>query len=65
MALEKTVSDYAKKVGELTISERKEMIDAKHILPITKQSELLSVSRSSFYYNPVENSDKQAIKGDT
>jgi len=75
VALEKTVADYAKKVGELTLekeflegklkslalSERKEMIDAKHILPITKQSQLLSLSRSSLYYNPVENSDKEAI----
>ncbi len=30
------------------------MIDKKHALPLTKQSKILDLSRSSLYYQPVE-----------
>ena len=73
--LNQQVADYAKKVGELTMEkeflegklkslalfDRKLMIDAKHILPINKQAELLSIARSTIYYKPVENTYKQSV----
>ena len=73
--LTQQVADYAKKVGELTmekeflegklkslaLSDRKLMIDAKHILPINKQAELLSIARSTIYYKPVENTYKKSV----
>lgn len=73
--LNQQVADYAKKVGELTmekeflegklkslaLSDRKLMIDAKHILPINKQAELLSIARSTIYYKPVENTCKKLV----
>lgn len=73
--LNQQVADYAKKVGELTmekeflegklkslaLSDRKLMIDAKHILPINKQAELLSIARSTIYYKPVENTYKKSV----
>lgn len=73
--LNQQVADYAKKVGELTmekeflegklkslaLSDKKLMIDAKHILPINKQAELLSIARSTIYYKPVENTYKQSV----
>ena len=34
------------------IAERKAMIDRKHDLPITKQAEVLGISRGSVYYLP-------------
>jgi putative transposase len=37
------------------------MIDAKHILPINKQAELLSIARSTIYYKPVENTYKKSV----
>jgi putative transposase len=69
------VDNYAKKVGELTLdkeflegkleslalSDRKDMIDAKLTMTITKQCDLLLVPRSSIYYKPVENIRKQAL----
>src|SRR6202022_4749653 len=33
-------------------AERKAMIDREHNLPITKQAEVLEISRGSFYYLP-------------
>lgn len=73
--LNQQVADYAKKVGELTMEkeflegklkslalfDRKLMIDAKHILPINKQAELLSIARSTIYYKPVENTYKKSV----
>ena len=73
--LSQQVADYAKKVGELTmekeflegklkslaLSDKKLMIDAKHILPINKQAELLSIARSTIYYKPVENTYKKSV----
>ena len=73
--LNQQVADYAKKVGELTmekkflegklkslaLSDKKLMIDAKHILPINKQAELLSIARSTIYYKPVENTYKKSV----
>lgn len=73
--LTQQVADYAKKVGELTmekeflegklkslaLSDKKLMIDAKHILPINKQAELLSIARSTIYYKPVENTYKKSV----
>jgi hypothetical protein len=37
-------------------AERKEMIDRKHPLPLTRQSEILELSRSSLYYEAVPTS---------
>src|SRR5580700_7411909 len=34
------------------IAERKAMIDREHDLPITRQAEVLSISRGSVYYLP-------------
>src|SRR5215211_596330 len=34
------------------IAERKAMIDPEHDLPITKQEEILRISRGSVYYRP-------------
>ena len=73
--LNQQVADYAKKIGELTmekeflegklkslaLSDKKLMIDAKHILPINKQAELLSIARSTIYYKPVENTYKKSV----
>src|SRR5260221_13799816 len=41
------------------IAERKAMIDREHDLPITKQAEILQISRGSVYYlpRPVSDSD--------
>ncbi len=73
--LNQQVANYAKKVGELTmekeflegklkslaLSDRKLMVDAKHILPINKQAELLSIARSTIYYKPVDNTYKKSV----
>ncbi len=74
----KTKNDeFAKTVGQLTIennwmrgklkgldlSNKKKMIESElKILSVVKQSELLSLSRSSIYYEPVVNEHKLAIK---
>ena len=67
--LQKTNDSLAKKVGNLTIEkdflegklvslasskERKALIDAKHNLSLNKQCKLLSISKSTLYYNPVK-----------
>jgi hypothetical protein len=39
-------------------SECKEMIDREHEVPTTRQCQLLDLSRSSFYYQPLPVSDK-------
>ncbi len=74
----KTKNDeFAKTVGQLTVennwmrgklkgldlSNKKKMIESElKILSVVKQSELLSLSRSSIYYEPVVNEHKLAIK---
>ncbi|WP_085974147.1 MULTISPECIES: IS3 family transposase [Bradyrhizobium] len=66
------------KIGELTLengffrrrahqggmAERKAMIDCEHDLPITKQAEILKVSRSSVYYlpRPVSSADLEIMQ---
>ena len=54
------------KIGELTLAndfldgalgkagraERKAMIDRSHALPLTRQAEVLGISRGSLYYQP-------------
>jgi putative transposase len=74
--LQSQLDDYAKKVGQLTLekeflegklkslelSDRKEMIDSEHSLPISKQSLLLDIPRSSLYYKPVKNETKDKLK---
>ncbi|WLA67673.1 IS3 family transposase [Bradyrhizobium diazoefficiens] len=66
------------KIGELTLengffrrrahqggmAERKAMIDGEHDLPITKQAEILKVSRSSVYYlpRPVSSADLEIMQ---
>lgn len=74
--LQSQIDEYARKVGQLTLerdflegklvslelSDRKMMIDSKLELSIVKQSELLSVPRSSLYYKPVLNDSKDRIK---
>ncbi len=39
-------------------AERKEMIDREHPLPLTRQSQMLELSRSSLYYESVPVSDR-------
>ncbi len=67
--LQKDKDELAKKVGNLTIEkdflegklvslasskERKVLVDTEHNLSLNKQFELLHVSKSSFYYQPVK-----------
>ena len=46
------------------IAERKAMIDRKHDLPITRQAEVLSISRGSVYYlpRPVSATDLEVMR---
>src|SRR6476646_9427918 len=46
------------------MAERKAMIDRKHDLPITKQAEILKVSRGSVYYlpRPVPSADLEIMQ---
>ena len=47
-----------KKVGDSSLQEKRGLIDVNHkVIPITRQCELVSLSRSSFYYRPVAVSD--------
>lgn len=65
-------SEYAKKVGQLTLekdflegklsssaslSDRQKMVEAEHILPIAKQCEILRINRSTYYYKPIPIND--------
>ena len=76
--LVKEVGEYAKKVGQLTLekdwaveklkdldsSEKLKMIDESEskTISLVKQCALLNINRSSFYYEPVVNEKKLAIK---
>jgi putative transposase len=52
-----------KKLVSLDLSDRKEMIESElKTLSISKQCDLLQVSRSGLYYIPVKNPNKLAIK---
>ena len=46
------------------MAERKAMIDREHDLPITKQAEILKVSRGSVYYlpRPVSSADLEIMQ---
>jgi len=46
------------------MAERKAMIDREHVLPITKQAEILKVSRGSVYYlpRPVSSADLEIMQ---
>jgi len=47
-----------KKVGDSPLEEKRGLVDVNHkVIPITRQCELLGLSRSSFYYRPVAMSD--------
>ncbi|MFB3083491.1 MAG: IS3 family transposase [Gammaproteobacteria bacterium] len=62
-----SVKDLQAKIGELTMEkdflgrrarskprcERQAMIDREDVLPVTRQAQLLNLSRSSVYYQPV------------
>ncbi|MAT64991.1 MAG: IS3 family transposase [Gammaproteobacteria bacterium] len=66
-----SVKDLQAKIGQLTMendflggraradtrAERKAMIDREHALPVSRQAELLELSRSAVYYQPVPVSD--------
>jgi putative transposase len=41
-----------KKVGDSPLQEKRELVDMNNVIPITRQCELLSLPRSSFYYRP-------------
>ena len=42
-----------KKVGDSPLQEKRGLVDVNHkIIPISRQCELLTLSRSSFYYKP-------------
>jgi len=76
--LEKEVGEYAKKVGQLTLekdwavgklkdldsSKKLEMLDESKskTLSVVKQCALLNFNRSNFYYAPIINENKLAIK---
>ena len=76
--LNQKVSDYAKKVGELTLekdwavgklksldlSTRKSMVGSKleQNISMDKQCKMLDVNRQGLYYNPVVNTVKETIK---
>jgi putative transposase len=45
-------------VGDSPLEEKRGLVDVSHkVIPICRQCELLSLSRSSFYYRPVPVSD--------
>jgi len=72
------VGEYAKKVGQLTLEKdwavgklkdldlynKLEMVDESEskVLSVVKQCNLLSLSRSNFYYTPIINKHKLSIK---
>ncbi len=75
--LQEEVDEYAKTVGQLTVennwmrgklqssglSSKKTMIDYElKTLSVVQQCELLQLSRSSLYYAPVVNKNKESIK---
>lgn len=74
--LQDKVEGYAKKVGQLTLekdflegkleslglSDKKLLIDPEHKLSISRQCKLLKTSRTSLYYTPIVNSNKDKIK---
>jgi len=76
--LQAEVNEYAKKVGQLTLekdwavgklkgldlSKKLEMVDESEskVLSVVKQCDLLDLSRSNLYYEPVVNEKKIAIK---
>ncbi len=76
--LEKEVGEYAKKVGQLTLekdwavgklknldsSRKLTMINESEskTISVVKQCTLLNINRSNFYYEPVVNKEKLAIK---
>lgn len=75
--LQKTIDDYAKTVGQLTLEKgwlegklgsldssiRKSMIESElKILSVVKQCKMLSLSRSTDYYEPTINTEALAIK---
>jgi len=76
--LEKEVGEYAKKVGQLTLekdwavgklknldsSRKLTMINESEskTISVVKQCALLNINRSNFYYEPVVNKEKLAIK---
>jgi len=45
-------NDFLEKRSARRVSERKAMIDREHDLPITRQAEVLRISRGSVYYLP-------------
>ena len=52
-----------KKLKSLDLSDRKKMIESKHMaLSISTQCHLLGLNRSTLYYKPLLNKNKQAIK---
>ncbi len=75
--LQEKVDEYAKTVGQLTVennwmrgklrssdlSSKKSMIDSElNTLSVVQQCNLLELSRSSLYYTPTINENKEALK---
>jgi len=75
--LKEKIDEYAKVVGKITVerdwlqgklrgldlSSKQELVETKpKTISLSKQTELLGISRSAFYYKPVVNEKKVAIK---
>lgn len=76
--LQKTIDKYARTVGKMTVenewlegklksldlSDKREIVEVQaDNISLSKQCRLLGISRAHFYYTPVENKKKIAIKG--
>jgi putative transposase len=75
--LQATIDKYARTVGKMTVenewlvgklqsldlSKKQEIVEVQaDKISLSKQCEILSISRSHFYYTPVVNESKEAIK---
>ena len=75
--LQETIDKYARTVGKMTVenewlvgklqsldlSKKQEIVEVQaDKISLSKQCEILSISRSHFYYTPVVNESKEAIK---
>ena len=75
--LQKKINEYARVVGKITVerdwavgklqsldlSNKQKMVEVQaSSISLSKQTQLLGISRSHFYYDPVVNKQKEAIK---
>ncbi len=57
-------NDFRRRAHQVGMAERKAMIDREYDLPITKQAEILKISRGSVYYlpRPVSSEDLEIMQ---